>query len=426
MPKSIHKVRTPFQQFVRSESFSGLLLITTAIIAFVWANSPWGDAYQAMKATEVGVTFGAFSLHKALILWVNDLLMAIFFLMVGLEIKRELKTGELADPQARALPIAAAIGGMVVPALCYLLFNWGGDAVAGWGIPMATDIAFALGIMALLGDRVPVALKVFLTALAIVDDLGAVTVIALFYTENVDVGSLIAALLALAAAFGYRAIGGRKLPIFLGIGLVLWYFMLKSGVHATVAGVALAFAIPLRREIEPSELSGALAKMFKRKNEVDIQEAELAYLEKIVDKAQSPLHELEHGLQPWVAYAIMPIFALFNAGFVLGDDASLLAPVSLGVFVGLIVGKPIGILGCSWIAVAMGKATLPDGIGWRAIFGTSMLAGIGFTMSLFIAALAFSPDSALDDQAKLGVLAASVVAAVIGLVVLAGSLPKSE
>lgn len=423
MAKPVQKILNPFQAFVRSESFSGLLLVITAVIAFAWANSSWGDAYQAMKQLPVGFAIGDFGLEKPLLLWVNDLLMAIFFLFVGLEIKRELSVGELSNPRARNLPIAAALGGMLVPALFYFALNSSGPGSAGWGVPMATDIAFALGIMALLGDRVPLALKVFLTAVAIVDDLGAVLVIAVFYTANVDVDALLLSFAVWAGAFVYRAFGGRSIPVFLGIGLVMWYFMLKSGVHATVAGVLLAFAIPMSREIEPGEIPKYLNELLQR-SVGDRQEAQLVELDRMVDKAQSPLHELEHSLVPWVAYAIMPIFALFNAGFVLEEGASLAAPVSLGAFLGLVLGKPLGVTLCAFAAVAAGLAALPRAVNWRCVIGTGFLSGIGFTMSLFIAALAFGPDSSLDDQAKLGVLTASIVAAVVGLGILAWALPK--
>ncbi|MEM9596111.1 MAG: Na+/H+ antiporter NhaA [Acidobacteriota bacterium] len=423
MPTSVHRVLSPFRSFVRSESFGGLLLVATATIAFIWANSPWAASYEALKQIPFGLEFGDWGLKKPLILWVNDLLMAIFFLLVGLEIKREVKVGELSDPQARALPVAAALGGMVVPALFYVAVNQGGEGMPGWGIPMATDIAFALGIMALLGPRVPIALKVFLTALAIVDDLGAVLVIAVFYTSEVNLTALGLSLGLWVAAWTYRSRGGRRLPVFLGIGIVMWYFMLKSGVHATVAGVLLAFTVPIRRLVEPEQLHRQVQEMF-RTDVLDRREAELAYLEKMVDKAQSPLHNLEHGLQPWVAYVIMPVFALLNAGFTLGEGASLMAPVSLGAFLGLVIGKPLGVAGFAWVATKLGWASLPKHVNWAALTGTGLLSGIGFTMSLFIAALAFGGNVALDEQAKLGVLAASVTAALVGLVVLRFSLKE--
>ncbi|HMB53075.1 MAG TPA: Na+/H+ antiporter NhaA [Thermoanaerobaculia bacterium] len=418
------RILTPFQSFVRSESFGGVLLIVAAVVAFIWANSPGAGAYEAMKETTFGVSFGDWGLEKALILWVNDLLMAIFFLLVGLEIKREFVVGELSERRAAMLPMAAALGGMVVPALIYAAVNRGGPGIDGWGIPMATDIAFALGIMALLGKRVPLGLKVFLTALAIVDDLGAVLVIALFYTEDLATSKLVAALAVWALALLYGLVGGRRIGIFALFGVVLWYLMLKSGVHATVAGVLLAFTIPMRRELDPSTIRDRLASMF-RSSDFERQEVDVERVEDLVEKAHSPLHDLEHSLQPWVAFAIMPIFALFNAGFTLSDDASLAAPVALGAFLGLLLGKPLGVALFAWLAVKSGAAALPRRVGWGALWGTGLLAGIGFTMSLFIATLGFGGGGALD-QAKLGVLSASVVAAVGGLAVLMVTLRREE
>ena len=418
------RILTPFQSFVRSESFGGVLLIVAAVVAFIWANSPGAGAYEAMKETTFGVSFGDWGLEKALILWVNDLLMAIFFLLVGLEIKREFVVGELSERRAAMLPMAAALGGMVVPALIYAVVNRGGPGIDGWGIPMATDIAFALGIMALLGKRVPLGLKVFLTALAIVDDLGAVLVIALFYTEDLATSKLVAALAVWALALLYGLVGGRRIGIFALFGVVLWYLMLKSGVHATVAGVLLAFTIPMRRELDPSTIRDRLASMF-RSSDFERQEVDVERVEDLVEKAHSPLHDLEHSLQPWVAFAIMPIFALFNAGFTLSDDASLAAPVALGAFLGLLLGKPLGVALFAWLAVKSGAAALPRRVGWGALWGTGLLAGIGFTMSLFIATLGFGGGGALD-QAKLGVLSASVVAAVGGLAVLMVTLRREE
>lgn len=408
------RLLTPFQSFVRSESAGGVLLVIAALAAFAWANSPWAPAYEVLKAIPFGVTVGGGGLVKPLLLWVNDALMAVFFLLVGLEIKREVLVGELADRRAAALPVAAALGGMVVPAAIYALVAGGGEAAAGWGVPMATDIAFALGVLALLGSRVPLALKVFLTALAIVDDLGAILVIAVFYTAELDVASLALSLAVWAAAVAYGRRGGRRLPVFALLGAAMWFFMLKSGVHATVAGVLLALAVPLRRELEPAAL-GAEAARLVGGGEFEREEAEVERLSELVERARSPLHELEHGLQPWVAYAIMPVFALFNAGFALAPGATLAAPVPLAALLGLVVGKPVGVFAFSWLAVRTRVAALGAGVGWGAIAGAGLLAGIGFTMSLFIAALAFG-DGGLLNQAKLGVLAASALSAVAGLV----------
>lgn len=422
MSKPVRRLLTPFQSFVKSESSSGILLVVVSLIAFAWAVSPWGDAYEHLKEIPVGIEFGTFHLEKHLLHWVNDGLMAIFFLFVGLEIKRELRVGELSSIRAAALPCFAALGGMVIPAGIYAAQTAGTDALRGWGVPMATDIAFALGIMALLGPRVPIALKVFLTALAIVDDLGAVAVIALFYTEDLSLAKLGLSLLFWGLAMAFSALGGRRLSVFALLGVVSWYFMLKSGVHATVAGVLLALAIPLGRELEPSEIKERLASLF-RSDDFERGEVELEHVESLVNRAQSPLHELEHSLAPWVAFAIMPVFAFFNAGFQLSEEASLGSTISLAAFLGLVVGKPVGVVAFSWLAVRLGWARLPSGVGWGAMLGAGLLAGIGFTMSLFIAALAFGQGGALD-QAKLGVLSASVVSAILGLIVLARTLPK--
>ncbi len=424
-PRSSQPRLSFFEEFVRRESSGGIVLVVVALVAFLWANSPWAPSYFNLLQIKLSLGLGSWiELDKPLMLWVNDGLMAIFFLFVGLEIKRELLAGELADRRAAALPIAAALGGMVVPAGIYWLVNRGGDGLAGWAIPMATDIAFALGVLALLGSRVPLALKVFLTALAIVDDLGAVLVIAIFYTENLDASKLLLALLLWAAALVYGRLGGHKLRIFLLLGLVVWYLMLKSGVHATIAGVLMAFTIPMTTKRDPQGVKRELAHLF-RNNRFEEEQVDLTQLGEMVADAQSPLHELEHGLERWVAYGIMPVFALFNAGFALSPAVAFSDPVPLGSFLGLLAGKPLGILLFCWLAVRLGFATLPKtAVDWKAIAGTAIVAGIGFTMSLFIAALAFG-DGALLDGAKLGVLSASVVAAVLGLAVLHRVLPKA-
>jgi len=415
----------PFQAFVNSESFGGLVLITTALIAFVWANSSMAPAYFALKNFPLRIVAGSWMLEKSLLHFVNDFLMAVFFLMVGLEIKRELAVGELSDPKSRILPVAAALGGMVVPALCYTAFNLGGEGAAGWGIPMATDIAFALGILALLGDRVPIILKVFLTALAIVDDLGAVVVIALFYTARIDWTSLAIALglWALVAVYGYR--GGRRLRVYLLVGTVVWYFMLKSGVHATIAGVLIALTVPMSRLVEPANLRQKVKAIFGTEYQRDDAQQGLHDLRKLVKKTQSPLHELEHALAPYVAFLIVPIFAFLNAGFSLGETHHFFTPVTLGASVGLLLGKPLGILLACWLVVRLGWSELPDGVCWKSILGIGLLAGIGFTMSLFVSALAF-PEGIAAEQAKLGVFSASVLAAVCGLALLRQVLPATK
>ena len=353
-----------------------------AMIAIVWANSGWSHGYEAVFSTKFTVGYGDAMLSKPLVLWINDGLMAIFFLVVGMEIKRELMTGELNSARKAALPAAAALGGMLVPALLYTLCNKGLPSQVGWGVPMATDIAFSLGVLAMLGKRIPLALKILLTAVAIVDDLGAVVVIAVFYTATIK-GALLASslgLIFLAWAFG-RA-GGRHVVIFGLLGFVAWVFMLKSGVHATIAGVLMAFALPTRQLAHEPEPIG---------------------------------QRWEHALHPWVAFVIMPIFALANAGVVISGSftQALATPPSLGIITGLVLGKPIGIFGFAWVAVKLGIASLPAGLTWGKVFGMSLLAGIGFTMSLFIADLAFGLAPNLS-YAKAGILVGSLVSGVLG------------
>ena len=302
------------QELIRTESASGVILIAAALLAFAWANSPLAPRYFAILEVEVGVGAGGWGLEKPLLLWVNDLLMAVFFFLVGLEIKREILVGELAGWRRASLPIAGALGGMLVPALIYLAFNFGAPTARGWGVPMATDIAFALGVLALLGDRVSLALKVFLLALAIVDDLGAVLVIAAFYTESVNVGALLLSFLVWGGAFAYGRAGGAKPLAFALIGLVMWYFMLKSGVHATIAGVLMALAVPLRHRLSPQELQQELRPLMAPGGGFEQVEAVMQHLEDVLAKAHSPLHQMEHSLAPYVAFLIMPLFAFFNAG----------------------------------------------------------------------------------------------------------------
>jgi NhaA family Na+:H+ antiporter len=414
---SLKLLLRPVEQFLATESASGIILIAAALVAFAWANSPWAELYGHMQHVEAGITAGSFGLHLSLAHWVNDGLMAIFFFVVGLEIKRELLVGELAGWQRAALPIAGALGGMVVPAAIYAWLNVGQPSIAGWGVPMATDIAFAVGILALLGPRVPLALKIFLLALAIVDDLGAVLVIAVFYTSDLSLTALGVTGLVWLAALAYGRSGGGRPSVFLVLGLLLWYFMHASGVHATVAGVLLAFAVPLGQPHDTETLKEELAAELGGTDFEDV-EVRLDHLENVIDRAQSPLHEYEHALQPWVAYGIMPVFALFNAGVTLGGEGGGFGNVViLGAFLGLLLGKPVGITLFVALAVVSRVTRLPPGIGWAAIAGVGLLGGIGFTMALFIAMLAFGESPALD-QAKIGVLSASVCAAILGYLLL--------
>jgi len=401
------------------------VLLACAAIALVWANSPWSHSYHALWEMPVTVRVGDSNASLSLHAIVNDGLMAVFFFLVGLEIKREILVGELASIRQAALPVAAALGGMVVPALLFLTLNGGGPGLRGWGIPMATDIAFALGVLALLGRRVPPSLRVFLSALAIADDLGAVLVIALFYTTSVSWSALVAAAVLLLLSLGANAAGVRAAWAYALIGMALWVAVLLSGVHATVAGVLLAFTIPSRTRInEDALLAGARSALQDFDEACDPattvlsnrahQEA-LRRLEVLSEQALPPLARLEHGLHGIVTFGIMPLFALANAGVSLRTGGSALgSSIALGVLIGLVLGKPIGITLASWLAVRAGFATLPTGVGWRTLGGVAVLGGIGFTMSLFIAGLAFGDSEAQLTSAKIGTLTASLIAGLAG------------
>lgn len=425
----IFRIIRPFQEFAARETSGGILLLFCTVVALVWANSAWAQSYAELWHTPVTVGFGDFTLNRDLHFWVNDALMAVFFFVVGLEIKRELLVGELAETTQAVLPIAAALGGVIVPALIYTAFNAHGPGAAGWGIPMATDIAFVVGVMALLGDRVPLSLKVFLIALAIVDDIAAVLVIALFYTAQIDWAALVTA----GMCFGVLILGNRMgvrhpLPYVL-LGLALWGAVMQSGVHATIAGVVLAMTIPTRTVLAPSEFvqhGRALLDHFERAAETqslvmkdeELQSA-IEALEDSCEKVQPPLHRLEHGLHPWVTFLIMPVFALANAGVDLrgGLGSGISHPVMLGVMLGLPLGKSIGITLASWLAVRSKIASLPTGVTWNHVHGAGWLGGIGFTMSLFVAGLAFTDESLLTI-AKVGILAGSALASIVGSVLL--------
>jgi NhaA family Na+:H+ antiporter len=424
-PTPIERVLSPFSRFIRQSSAGGIVLLACAVAAFAWANSPWAAGYHHLWETPLGFHVGPWSVDYSLHHWINDGLMAVFFFLVGLEIKREVLAGELASPRRAALPAAAALGGMVVPAALYALLNAGGEGARGWGVPMATDIAFVLGVMALLGPRVPVSLKVFLTALAIVDDIGAVLVIAVFYTGEIrwaalGLGLTLLVVLAVANRLGVR----RPLPYVL-VGIVVWGCFLASGVHATVAGVLLAFTIPGRTRIDCAALVAhghsalkefeAAASGGRSVLSDPRQQAALLELEEATEAAQAPLQRIEHELQTVVAFVIVPLFALANAGVTLagGAGAAVTHPVALGIVLGLVVGKPVGITLFSWLAVRLKLAELPSGVRWRELRAVSCLGGIGFTMSLFIAALAF-PAGPLGDVAKVGTFAGSLLAAAAG------------
>ncbi|MDH3973104.1 MAG: Na+/H+ antiporter NhaA [Deltaproteobacteria bacterium] len=432
--KITESVIRPFERFFKREATSGIILILAAAAAMIIANSPLHDAYHHLWETSLGFSLGSFTLEKSLHHWINDGLMAIFFFVVGLEIKREILIGELASPRKAALPIAAAIGGMVMPAAFYIFLNTGKAGAPGWAIPMATDIAFALGCLALLGKGIPSGILIFLTALAIVDDLGGILVIALFYTDQLSISALIEALILLALSFMMNRFGVRKTFPYVLVGLFLWLALLKSGIHATVAGILLAMTIPASTAIRHSEFIRKIEEQLcflQGKDEnasycaLELDEAEkqsvIQSLEQAISDAEAPLEHIEHSLHPWVIYLIMPLFAFANAGLKLDMESltgSLAHPVFLGTILGLVAGKQIGIFLFSWLTVKSGIASLPEGVRWSHIYGVSILAGIGFTMSLFIGNLAFHDNQAMLETAKLGILVASILSGILGMLVL--------
>jgi NhaA family Na+:H+ antiporter len=423
-----------FEWFVHSEVMGSVLLLACTIVALVWANSPWADSYVDLLHTYVGVSWGDAAFKLSLHHWINDGLMVVFFFVVGLEIKRELVVGELSSFNKAALPVAAAIGGMVVPAVLFFVLNVGGEGARGWGIPMATDIAFALGVLAIFGTRAPLGLKVFLTALAIADDLGAVAVIAVFYTAEINLLSLAVAAVLLAVLFGgIRARFRRGILYLLIVGV--WLAVFSSGVHATVAGILVAMVVPVRPRLPPHRFIDETDERLERiKQEEKSQlclisnREQLDVVQRIHSNAEKALPMglvLEHFLHPIQVWLILPLFALANAGVAIGGNliAVLMDPLALGVIVGLVVGKPVGIGLLSWLAVKSGRGALPEGVNWAQVFGAGSLAGIGFTMSLFISDLAFD-NQALIATAKIGILAASLASGVLGYIVLSRSLPK--
>jgi NhaA family Na+:H+ antiporter len=381
------------QEFMRLETSGGIILMIAAVFAMIIANTPLATAYDAILGTYIKVGIGSFEIAKPAILWINDGLMAIFFFLVGLEIKREVLVGELSSFDKAILPIIAAIGGMAVPGLIFAFINWGTpENLNGWAIPTATDIAFALGILALIGARAPVALKIFLLAIAIIDDLGAIVIIAVFYTSELSTNALTISMLGFAAAVALNRMGVQRTAPYLIVGIVMWVFVLKSGVHATLAGVLIALTIPLK----PKDGDKAL------------------------------LYKMEHGLHPWVAFLILPVFAFANAGVNftgIGID-DLLQPLTLGIAVGLFLGKQIGVFLATWIGVKSGLARLPKNVTWRHVYAVACLTGVGFTMSLFIGSLAFGGADEMNSV-RLGVVLGSVLSGLFGYVLLKTATPKT-
>ncbi len=415
---------SPFQEFFRTEAAGGALLVACACVALLVANSGWADAYHRLLATTIAIAAGGHGLSLTIHQWINDGLMAVFFLLVGLEIKREARAGELGSPRQAALPIAAAMGGMVVPASIYFLANAGGMESRGWAIPMATDIAFALGVLALVAPRAPSGLKIFLAALAIVDDMGAVLVIAIFYTGAIAWGALAMAGFILLLLIALNVLRIRSLTPYLVLGLGLWFFVHESGVHATIAGVLLAFAIPTRTRINAEEFSAkarGLLDDFDRTETGDRlvltskgQQEAIIGLERASEAVMAPLLRLEHALHVFSAFVVIPLFAFSNAG--VGLSGSTGGSVARAVILGLVIGKPLGITLAAVAAVRLRLASLPDGVSWTALHGCAWLGGIGFTMSLFIATLAFGGTNLLD-AAKVGILGGSILSGTVGAIV---------
>ncbi len=423
----IDKLTQPVNKFIHQEHTSGIVLFISVLVAIVWVNSPFAHSYHQLWDIKVSLGFGNYVLDHPLHLWINDGLMAVFFFVIGLELKREFMAGELSTIKKASLPMVAALGGMVVPALIYFSINKNLASEHGWGIPMATDIAFALALLSIAGKHIPSSVKVFLSALAVADDLGAVLVIAIFYSSHIDFAPLTIGVCLLTLLLIGNKLGIRSIIFYLVIGFAVWVAFLLSGVHATIAGVLVAFTIPARTRINEKNYAESLRKLlFDFEEQIPNnstlttpeQHHTIEKIKKMTTDAETPLQKVEYGLHPWVAFVVMPLFALANAGIIIGGDffSSLLNPVSMGVMIGLVVGKFTGVLSATWLMVKFG-AQLPANSTWKQITGVALLAGVGFTMSLFISGLAFN-QAEVVDQAKYGILLASLLAGALGVVVL--------
>ena len=424
--KAFNKIATPFEHFIHAQTTTGIILMFMTVLALVLANTPLTETYAHFFHTKVDLTIGSWQLSNTIHHWINDGLMAIFFFIIGLEIKREILVGELSNIKVAILPILAAIGGMIFPALIYLGINSGGDGTTGWGIPMATDIAFAISALVLLGKRVPTALVTFLVALAIVDDLGAVLVIAIFYTEQINFLPLGLAGVAFLILISFNRFGIHMILPYFVVGLFMWFFMLESGVHATIAGVIAALAIPSKPKFAPIAFTKDARSLLDEYDNYQVatdhmihekQKAILINIKDKIDAVSTPAARLERDLHLPVALIIIPLFALANAGISIDFSSigtTILQPISLGIIAGLVLGKVIGIFGVAWLAIKLKIATLPQGSTMSQIFGVAFLGGIGFTMSIFVADLAFLGSPELIFQAKVGILAASLFAGFFG------------
>jgi Na+:H+ antiporter, NhaA family len=424
----IDRVVEPFVRFLHVESASGVVLLLVTLVALVLANSAASESFLALWKTPIGFYVGGFEMHYSLKHWINDGLMVIFFFVVGLEVKRELVLGELRDLRAAILPIAAALGGMVAPAILYLVFQWGEAGQRGWGIPMATDIAFVIGCLAVLGPRVPSSLRILLLSLAIADDVGAILVIAISYTSGLNLFALAWGIFGIGLVILFQRIGIRSIFLYVVLGVGIWFGFHESGVHATIAGVILGLLTPARPWVSEGLLAQFVHKLsgFLKGDtwqNTDKQQAAVRSVEHAARETISPEERLETALHPWVGFVIMPLFAFANAGVQI-DAGAFTNSVALAVVVGLCIGKPLGIVLFSWLAVRLGLAKLPEGISWGILAAGGVLSGIGFTMSLFIAGLALT-DSFLD-AAKIGILSGSVLCALLGMSLLLWLLPKQS
>lgn len=421
-------ISNPVQKFIKAESFSGILLFFVTILALILSNSPLRGSFESLWQYEIGIQSDGFSLVKPLILWINDGLMAIFFFLIGLEIKREILLGELNSIKKASLPVFAAIGGMLIPLLFYILLNNNFETANGWGIPMATDIAFTLAILKLLGNRVPLSLKIFLTAFAIIDDIGAVMVIALFYSANITWNLLLIAVIMLLVLYVLSYLKIHSKFILLIFGIIIWVLFLKSGIHPTIAGILLAFAVPIRQKVDEFTFADKLREITSRitldsnTNKLPLLTAsqieEIDNLEDCTARVQSPLQKLEKGLHNWVAYLIMPVFALSNAGINLVDGTSYEMSLATTIALSLFLGKAIGVTLFSYISIKLNIASLPENTSFTQIMGVAILSGVGFTMSLFISGLAFPDSMIFLSSAKIGIIAGSVISGLIGFLIL--------
>lgn len=419
----------PFLHFLQVEAAGGVALLLAALIALFFANSRYAEPFLAFWQTPFAISFGDLTFSHSLQYWIKDALMAIFFFVIGLEIKRELVAGELKSKQAAILPLVAALGGMLVPAILYILSLGQNEGAAGWGIPMATDIAFVVGFLSLFGKRVPKGLKIFVLSVAIIDDLGAIIIIATFYSSNISLIALSLGFLGLGVTVLLNRLGVRKVPVYVFVGILIWFAFVFSGVHPTIAGVLLGLLTPASAWIGDSaflDVLSNLASSWTTKKTAALpvnKEKEINHLITTARETVSPLQRLELALHPWVAFFIMPVFALANAGVTLVPE-SILSPVSIAVATGLVLGKPIGVVLFSWLAITFLGAKLPTNTSWRAMIGTGFLAGIGFTMSIFIANLALSPE--LLPCGKIGAMTGSFISATVGLMILYWVLPQSK